>query len=210
MQLLTQNIWRSLRGHLNTSQGTIWNDIRNSHLSYSQDFSQELKNIRIENPAFAALAYLNINSIRNRFNSLQELIKGNIDVVISTLQFLFENYHQPFRLDLNTKIGGILVYANSGVAVNSGLGGGGSRFKSGAFLYCKYGRGIKESIMFLHRLNNIEHNFFRIVYAFPKNRCRKLLKKEPRGWKYIISFYWTIGWLDIQKFSRSKCYFQER
>ena len=104
------------------SQQAIENDIRNSHLSCSQGFSQELKNLRIENPANPIFAYLNINSIRNKFDDLQELIKGNIDVVMITetkidasftkAQFLFDNYDQPFRLDINSKSGGILVFVN--------------------------------------------------------------------------------------------------
>ena len=54
------------------SQQTNGNDMRNSHLSCSQDLPQELKNLRIENPANPILAYLNINSIRNKFNDLQK------------------------------------------------------------------------------------------------------------------------------------------
>ena len=38
-----------------------------------------------------------------------------------------------------------------------GWGGGWGRFKLGPFLYRKYKRGEK-SLMFLHRVNNIEHN----------------------------------------------------
>ena len=49
-QLLTQNILISLDGHWTISQQTVGNDIRNSHLSCSQDFSQKLKN-RLEYPA---------------------------------------------------------------------------------------------------------------------------------------------------------------
>ena len=60
----------------------IENDIRNSHHSCSQDFSRELKNLRIENPANPTFTYLNVNSIRNKFKDLQELIKGNLDVVM--------------------------------------------------------------------------------------------------------------------------------
>ena len=59
-QLLSQNILRSLEGHWNTSQQTIGNDIRNSHLSCFQDFSQELKHLRIENPANPIFAYLKV------------------------------------------------------------------------------------------------------------------------------------------------------
>ena len=94
-------------------------------LAISQDLSQELKDLFIENPANPIFAYLNINSIRNKFNDLQELIKGNIDVAMmaeskidasfTTAQFLLDNYHQPFRLDINSKSGGILVYVKSSV-----------------------------------------------------------------------------------------------
>ena len=70
--------------------------------------------------------YLSINSIRNKFNDLQEVIRGNIDVVMipetkinasfTTAQFLLGNYHQPFRLDINSKSGGILVYVRLSVS----------------------------------------------------------------------------------------------
>ena len=70
-------------------------------------------------------AYLNINSIRNKFNNLQELIKDNIDVVIiaetkidasfSTAQNLIDDYHQPFRLHINSKYGGIPLYVKSSI-----------------------------------------------------------------------------------------------
>ena len=45
-------------------------------------FLSRVKNLRIENPANPVFAYVNINSIRNKFNDLQELIKGNIDAVM--------------------------------------------------------------------------------------------------------------------------------
>ena len=88
----------------------IENDIRNSHHSCSQDFSRELKILRIENPANPTFTYLNVNSIRNKFNDLQELIKGNLDVVMiaetkinasfTMAQFSLKSYHKPFRLDI--------------------------------------------------------------------------------------------------------------
>ena len=65
---------------------------------------QGSKNLCIENPN-PTFAYLYINSLRNKFKNFQELIKGNIDVVmisetkrdtsITTVQFLLEIYHQP-------------------------------------------------------------------------------------------------------------------
>ena len=60
------------------------------------------------------------SNILNKFKDLQELIKGNIDAVmiaktktgasLTTAPFLLENYHQSFRLGINSKSGSILVY----------------------------------------------------------------------------------------------------
>ena len=114
-QLLSKNILRSLEGHWNTSQKTIGNDIRNSHLSCSQDFSHELKYLRIENLVNPIFAYLNINSIRNKFNGNTDVVmiaETKIDASFTIAQFLLDNYHQSFRLDINSKSGGILVYVN--------------------------------------------------------------------------------------------------
>ena len=117
----SSSMWVSLR----SPEGHIANDIRNSHLSWSQDFSQELKNLSIEYPANPTIACLNINSIRNKFNDLQELVKGNTDGVMTaetrtdayftTSQFLLEKYHQSFRLDINSKSGSTLVFVKSSV-----------------------------------------------------------------------------------------------
>ena len=49
-----------------------------------------------------------------------------------------------------------------GVATNNGLGR--ARFKSGPFLYREYKRVIKVS-MFLHRVNNIEHDIKQNIYT---------------------------------------------
>ena len=86
---------------------------------------QELKNLLIDNPTNPMFAYLNINSITNKFNDLQEVIKGDIDVAtiaqtkidasFKKAQFLLGNYRQPFRLDINSKSGDILVYVKSSV-----------------------------------------------------------------------------------------------
>ena len=77
-----------------------------SHVLLETAISHELKKLRIEKPANPILTYLNINSIKNKFNDLQELIEGNIAVVMiaetkfdasfTTVQFLLDHYHQPF------------------------------------------------------------------------------------------------------------------
>ena len=43
------------------------------------------------------------------------IAETKIDAYFTTVQFLLDNYHQPFRLDINSKSGGILVYVKSSV-----------------------------------------------------------------------------------------------
>ena len=41
------------------------------------------------------------------------IAETKIDASFTAAQFLLNNYHQPFRLDINSKSGGILVYVKS-------------------------------------------------------------------------------------------------
>ena len=59
--------------------------------------------------------------MRNKFTDLQT-INGNVDIAsvaetkldasFPSVQFTLEGYHIPYRLDINNKSGGILVYVN--------------------------------------------------------------------------------------------------
>ena len=61
----------------------------------------------------------------NEFTDLQTIVNGNIDIVsvaetkldasFPTAQFTLEGYHTPYRLDINNKSGGILVYIKSSI-----------------------------------------------------------------------------------------------
>ena len=92
----------------------------NRQLSISTSLSKELKYLRIENPLNVILFYLNINSIRNSFSDLQQVISDSvviltiaetkIDSTFLTAQFRFANYHTTYRLDISDKCGGILAY----------------------------------------------------------------------------------------------------
>ena len=72
------------------------------------------------NPKGLIIAQLNINSIRNKSDSLKFLVAKNVDilVVIETKidgtfpsgQFLIEGFKPPLRYDRNKHGGGILVY----------------------------------------------------------------------------------------------------
>ena len=71
-----------------------------------------------------AVAHLNINSLRNKFDSLIEQITWNIDILIisetkldtsfPTGQFLINGYSELFRIDQNSQVGGIMLYVREG------------------------------------------------------------------------------------------------
>ena len=43
------------------------------------------------------------------------IAETKIDASFTTAKFLLDNYHQPFRLDINGKSRGILIYVDSSV-----------------------------------------------------------------------------------------------
>ena len=53
----------------------------NRQLSISTSLSKELKYLRIENPLNVILFYLNINSIRNNFSDLEQVISDSAAIL---------------------------------------------------------------------------------------------------------------------------------
>ena len=84
-----------------------------------------LKSICIRNLYKIVIGYLNINSLRNKFDFLVTQVKGYIDILMisetkldesfSIGQFLIDGYSVPFRLDRNENGGGILLYVRDGI-----------------------------------------------------------------------------------------------
>ena len=68
-------------------------------------------------------SYLNINSIRNKFGSVRAALVDYVDIFIAaetkinesfpTAQFTIDGFHEPLRLDVTDKSGGLLVYVRS-------------------------------------------------------------------------------------------------
>ena len=66
------------------------------------------------------LSYININSIRNKFNLLSALLKENVGILtiaetkidesFPSNQFLLDKFKKPYRLDKSKTSGGLLVY----------------------------------------------------------------------------------------------------
>ena len=80
---------------------------------------EKLKNTRLKNPNRLIIAQLNINSLRNKFDSLVRMLHNNLDILLisetkidssfPTAQFQIEGY-TTYRLDRNANGGGILLY----------------------------------------------------------------------------------------------------
>ena len=92
------------------------------------DCNNTLNSLRKDNLNKLIFAHLNINSIRNKFELLSEQIKGNVDVLMISEtkiddsfpvgQFLIEGFCTPYRLDRNSKGGGILLYVREDIPSN--------------------------------------------------------------------------------------------
>ena len=79
-----------------------------------------LKNLRLANVNRLVCAQLNINSIRNKFESLREIVSTNVDILLicemkldssfPRAQFYIHGFGEPYRFDRNGKGGEILLY----------------------------------------------------------------------------------------------------
>ena len=88
------------------------------------DPSSNIENIRSKNPNRLIIAQLNINSLRYKFDSLVEILRSNVDILLisetkidssfPTAQFKIEGY-TTYRLDRNSNGGGILLYVREDI-----------------------------------------------------------------------------------------------
>ena len=84
-------------------------------LFFQSDVKKSLKNIRISKINKMIFGHLNVNSLRNKFDILNEQVKGSIEffMVSETKlddsfpegQFLIRSFHSPFRFDRNRNCG---------------------------------------------------------------------------------------------------------
>ena len=90
-----------------------------SSVEPSLDPNAKLKEVRQKNSKRLIIAQLNINSKRNKFDSLNEIIKDNVDVLLisetkidssfPTAQFYIHGF-TTYRRDRNINGGGIILY----------------------------------------------------------------------------------------------------
>jgi len=76
----------------------------------------------LENSDNVAISYLNISSIRNKYETFTGIVQNNVGVLVitetklekifPTNQFCIPGIKDPYRLDISGKSRGLLVYIN--------------------------------------------------------------------------------------------------
>ena len=84
------------------------------------DAKSKLKLLRVRNTGRVIIGYLNINSVRNKFDALREIVSQSLDVLMiaetkhdatfPTGQFAMEGFATPFPLDRNAKSMSEVIY----------------------------------------------------------------------------------------------------
>ena len=85
----------------------------------------QLKDIKLKNINRISIGQININSLRNKFEFLNSMVNGFVDILLitecklddsfPTAQFHMQGYSSPFRLDRNSYGGGILLYVREDI-----------------------------------------------------------------------------------------------
>ena len=96
-----------------------FNETRFKIVSILNNFN-DLHEIMLKNPNRLIFAHNNINSLRNKFEMLQEVIGNNIDVLLisetkldasfPSSQFILDGFTPPYRLDRTQHGGGIILF----------------------------------------------------------------------------------------------------
>ena len=87
------------------------------------NIAQILKGLRLSNPKNVRLSYLNVKTIRDKLENLQEIIKQDVDVLavaetkadssFPSAHFFLDGYLSLYRLDISRDSGGLLVYVKA-------------------------------------------------------------------------------------------------
>ena len=90
--------------------------------------NSSLQTIPKDNLNKLIFAHVNINSIRNKFDSLADIIKDNIDILMISEtkvddsfpdgQFFLDGFGTPFRLDRNRNGGGFMLFVRNDIPAN--------------------------------------------------------------------------------------------
>ena len=107
---------------LNNTPNEAVSQVRNNLNENTADsLFSEVKNYKLENQKNITISHLNVNSLRNKFISTEELIKSKLDIFLVSetkidhsfpnQQFSIDGY-KIYRRDRNSFGGGLLFYVN--------------------------------------------------------------------------------------------------
>ena len=87
-----------------------------------------LKNLRLKNSNKVIIGHININSLRNKFELLTEMVQDKVDLLMISetkldssfpnAQFYMKSFSEPYKLDRTSKGGGIILYVREDVPSN--------------------------------------------------------------------------------------------
>ena len=89
-------------------------------VNLNEDSHSSSSNLRRKNPNMLIIGSININFLAEKFESLKNLIKDKLDILVlqetkidctyPNAQFQIEGFEQPFRLDRTKNWGGVMIY----------------------------------------------------------------------------------------------------
>ena len=124
---LTQSLSSILTESTNSGTGSVddhsTNTVTSRDINISEvefkDPASQLRDIKFKNINNPVLAYINVNSIRNKLSDLFSIIDSNVEIVtiaetkldssFPSAQFIVDGYSAPYRKDRNANGGGLLV-----------------------------------------------------------------------------------------------------
>ena len=104
------------------SNSTLHNTTRQPSSDEHTSSLKDLHRLRTKHPKNVIVSYININSIRNKFENFIDFIDKKVDVLgfaasklesnFSKAQFQIPGFAPPYRLDVFGNSGGLLVFVN--------------------------------------------------------------------------------------------------
>ena len=108
----------------NTPNETVSQVCNNLNENTAHSTFSEVNNYTLENPKNITLGHLSVNSLRNKFITIEELIKSKLDIFLVSetkidhsfpnQQFSIDGY-KTYRRDRNSFGGGLLFYVNKNI-----------------------------------------------------------------------------------------------
>ena len=105
----------------NTSNETVSQVHNNPNENTADSLFFEVKKYKLENPKNITISHLNVNSLRNKFILIEELIKSKLDIFLvseTKIDHSFPNQkfsidgYKIYRRDRNSFGGGLLFYVD--------------------------------------------------------------------------------------------------